>query len=264
MLCCPECHSSKLKFNTHKIICLSCRSKYRFINDVPILVDTTSKKILQKELFSTSGYVMVKEYIEPKKHIPVPDLTFNIFDRKKLHKLFTHNENEDYVVLNVGGGPKREEKNVLNLNIGPFPNVDVVADAHNLPFRSDSLDSIMMAAVLEHVQNPQKVVEEAFRVLKKGGFIYAETPFLQHFHGYPDHYQNFTLIGHNFLFRKFTKIETGPTTGPFSTILILISNFFDDFIEHKYMRKILLILTCSFLYPFKYLDIFFKKNLITS
>ena len=259
---CPECFSeTSLRYkNSNYIMCKKCKTKFKVINRVPILLSKKSIKELSPQLKSNIGKQMLNEYSEKKSLIKVPNLFYNLVDRKRLHKIFTYNENHKYLVLNIGGGPTREDANVLNLNIDLFSNVEVVADAHNLPFKSSSIDSVMIAAVLEHVQDPNKVVEEVYRILKKDGYIYAETPFLQNFHGYPNHFQNFTLIGHDYLFRKFRKIESGPTTGPFSTLAILFTNYFDDFVSNKYLRKILLLILSSILYPFKFLDKFYKNN----
>jgi len=44
-----------------------------------------------------------------------------------------------------------------------------VADAHKLPFKDNFFDSIVCLEMLEHVENPQKVISEINRVLKKSG-----------------------------------------------------------------------------------------------
>lgn len=129
--------------------------------------------------------------------------------------------------LSIGGGPKRESPNLTNLNIGPFPNVDVVADAHVLPYRCASVDAIYCEAVLEHLRDPATAVDEMLRVLKPGGKVIAITPFMQGFHGYPYHFQNFTLLGHSLLFSRagFTVLESGTCVGPTYTIVMLIGGF---------------------------------------
>lgn len=45
-----------------------------------------------------------------------------------------------------------------------------VADAHNLPFESNSFSAVFALEMLEHVFDPLKVLTEAKRVLKKGGY----------------------------------------------------------------------------------------------
>lgn len=266
---CPTCLSeTRLKYaHSKNIACKKCGVKYRVANGIPVLLSKESEVKIKKQLHSKFGNKMRVEYKDQttffgavKKLFRVPDLSYDLVDRKKLHGIVTHDENPKFIILNIGGGPRREDGNVLNLNIGLFPNVEVVADAHNLPFKSNSLDGIMIIAALEHVESPREVVAEAYRVLKKNGYIYAETPFLQHFHGYPNHFQNFTLIGHDMLFKKFKKVESGPTTGPFSSVGILILNLFEDLIENKYLRKITMIFVAGLFYPFKFLDSLTKKN----
>jgi SAM-dependent methyltransferase len=120
------------------------------------------------------------------------------------------------VFLSVGGGPGRPHPALVNLNIGPFPNVDIVADAHCLPYADGSVDAIFCEAVLEHLYAPIQAVQEMCRVLKPGGEVFASTPFLQAYHGYPHHYQNFTLTGHQRLFsdRGLEVVEAGTCVGP--------------------------------------------------
>jgi SAM-dependent methyltransferase len=127
------------------------------------------------------------------------------------------------VYLSVGGGPARPSPHFTNLNIGPFPNVDIVADAHRLPYADGSVDAIYCEAVLEHLYAPGRAVEEMRRVLKPGGRVFACTPFLQAYHGYPHHYQNFTVTGHQRLFadRGFRVLEAGACVGPMYTWISL-------------------------------------------
>ncbi|HEX6828169.1 MAG TPA: methyltransferase domain-containing protein [Burkholderiales bacterium] len=125
--------------------------------------------------------------------------------------------------LSIGGGPARPSVHFTNLNIGPFPNVDIVADAHQLPYADGSVDAIYCEAVLEHLYAPGRAVEEMRRVLRPGGKVFACTPFLQAYHGYPHHYQNFTLTGHQRLFsdRGFRVREAGACVGPMYTWISL-------------------------------------------
>ena len=85
----------------------------------------------------------------------------------------------------------------------------ILGDGHNLPFKDGAFDLIICEAVFEHLNKPWVAVNEFFRVLKTGGFIYAETAFMQPFHGWPNHYFNMTKEGIRVLFEKFQEIGCG-------------------------------------------------------
>ena len=45
-----------------------------------------------------------------------------------------------------------------------------VGDAHSLKFENNFFDAVFALEVLEHVHNPEKVLKEVKRILKKGGY----------------------------------------------------------------------------------------------
>lgn len=51
-----------------------------------------------------------------------------------------------------------------------------VADAHELPFKSNTFNAVFALEVLEHVYEPLKVLKEVKRVLKKGGYAVFLVP----------------------------------------------------------------------------------------
>jgi 2-polyprenyl-3-methyl-5-hydroxy-6-metoxy-1,4-benzoquinol methylase len=51
-----------------------------------------------------------------------------------------------------------------------------VGDAESLKFDSASMDIITAAAVIEHVDKPDRFVKECFRVLRKDGILVVTTP----------------------------------------------------------------------------------------
>ncbi len=90
----------------------------------------------------------------------------------------------------------------------------LLLDAHQIPFEDSSFDGVVLQAVLEHVLDPAQAVSEVWRVLRPGGLVYAETPFLQHVHAGEHDFTRFTHLGHRRLFRWFREVESGAAAGP--------------------------------------------------
>jgi SAM-dependent methyltransferase len=134
-------------------------------------------------------------------------------------------------VLGLGGGPFCVHPKIINLNIEPFGNVHVLGDAHNLPFPTESFDAVHCEAVFEHLESPDRAAAEMFRVMKPGAIAYVCTPFMQGFHGYPSHFQNFTHVGHRKLFEKngFNVIEGGVCVGPAWALASVVAVFISEY-----------------------------------
>lgn len=98
--------------------------------------------------------------------------------------------------------------NIVNLEIYPCISTDVISIGEKLPFDDNQFDYIMCLAVLEHTREPWEVAREMCRVLKPGGKILVDYPFLQPVHGYPHHYFNATPLGAPTLFEKYCDIES--------------------------------------------------------
>ena len=81
----------------------------------------------------------------------------------------------------------------------------IQGNAENLPFENDSFDLIYSTNVLEHVQNPKKVLEESVRVLKKGGFLQFVIP--NYFSFWEGHYGIlWPCLTNKFLAKAYVKL----------------------------------------------------------
>ena len=65
--------------------------------------------------------------------------------------------------------------NVLCTDIEVYEHTHVRLDAHMLPFRDNSFDTVLLMEVLEHVDDVEKVLKEALRVAKD--IVLASYPF---------------------------------------------------------------------------------------
>lgn len=81
--------------------------------------------------------------------------------------------------LEIGGGSgnfKGFAQHVVSTDILHAPWLDLVADAHHLPFTADSFDNIVMFDVLHHLENPCLFLKEAARVLCSTGRLVLLEP----------------------------------------------------------------------------------------
>ena len=108
----------------------------------------------------------------------------------------------DRLFLDVGCGRRsRTYDNCLYLDVYPSPSADIVmAPGCRYPIEDGSLDGIGCFAVLEHVTEPWTAAAEFRRMLKPGGQVFIDYPFLVPVHGYPSHYYNATREGLRRLF----------------------------------------------------------------
>ena len=103
----------------------------------------------------------------------------------------------------------------------PGVHVDVVADAHHLPFQTNEFDCVVCIAVLEHVLNPTQVVKEVHRVLKPGGLFLVSVPFIYPLHDVPSDYWRFTKYGLTQLLQEFDIVECKADTNTMEAIAVL-------------------------------------------
>lgn len=72
---------------------------------------------------------------------------------------------------------------------------DVFADASRLPFQNESIDTVVMLEVLEHLRQPREALLEIARVVRREGRVLLSMPFLYPIHDAPHDYQRYTPHG---------------------------------------------------------------------
>ena len=162
-------------------------------------------------------------------------------------------------VVDVGSGPERLGKEFINVDIFPFPEVDIVADAAALPFKDNSIPAIVSESVLEHVADPLIVVAEMVRVLKPGGYIYVSAPFIHPYHASPDDFNRWTISGLKHLFQDLEIVESGVRSGPLSALLMFLAYWFGVILSFGSKKAAPFITHFLMLVmgPFKFLDFLF-------
>lgn len=237
ILCCPRTRVP-LRREGVTLRCVDDdRCSYAAIQGAPVLVDF-SQSIISSEAVTANGAAspiarspaagvasMIKRVLSPDKRST----------RRNVDRLIAALAPEpDALVLVIGGGTIGQGVRALydhpSLRVAAFdiyhsPNVQFIADAHSIPLRDGSVSAVVIQAVLEHVLEPGRVVEEIWRVLKPGGLVYAETPFLQHVHEGAYDFTRYTESGHRFLFARFDLIDSGVSGGPGTQLIWSIDYF---------------------------------------
>jgi SAM-dependent methyltransferase len=99
--------------------------------------------------------------------------------------------------LDLGCGYRKHTfGNCLYVEVYNSRSADLIVEPNcTYPIRDSALDGIGCFAVLEHTRKPWLVVAEMQRMLKPGGKVFIDWPFLQPVHGYPSHFFNATREG---------------------------------------------------------------------
>jgi len=182
--------------------------------------------------------------------------------RWKIKELLT-DYGEGHVILNLGSGPLRlaGRKDIINVDIFFFDQVDIVSDASDLMIKDESVDLIINFAMLEHVSDPVKVTDEIHRVLRKRGRIFCFLPFMQPYHAAPDDFYRWTISGIKILFSNFNDVEVFIGAGPTSGLLWVFQEWFAILCSfgNKTVHDIIFLFLMVVTVPIKLLDIFLER-----
>jgi SAM-dependent methyltransferase len=105
--------------------------------------------------------------------------------------------------------------------------VDVWGEATNLPFEDASFDSVVAFQVLEHIEEPQVMLREAYRVLRPGGRLLVTTPFMWGIHEAPRDFYRYTRYGlaHLVGAAGFEGVEVTASAGYWATAGLRLSYY---------------------------------------
>jgi SAM-dependent methyltransferase len=160
--------------------------------------------------------------------------------------------------LNIGAGFTELHPAVVNLDIALTPTIDCCAQAEHLPFSSHSFSVVLSQETLEHVREHCLAVREMYRVLKDGGTLYCQLPFVIGYHPGPTDFWRFSeegtreLVEHSGFVCEEVGIAVGPAIGFYHIAVEFVAILLSRFLPWLYypVKGLVALL----LYPVKWLD----------
>jgi len=252
ILKCSNCGSDELKIGNGAVKCEKCNSFFLFQDNKYIFKSLNKSNIIDsldriKHFMKhyDKFYQLLIHFISP------------VLETRSVKKYVKKNvTGKNFVALNIGSGSSNISNEISNIDIFLYKSVDLACDIENIPIKDNVVDYIFNIAVLEHVPNPEKVVNEMHRILKKEGVIYVFFPFMQPFHASPYDFSRRTIEGMKDLFKDFEQIELKPFGGPTSGFLWVLQEWIAILFSFgsKKLHLIIFLLTTLLTFPLKFLD----------
>lgn len=172
-------------------------------------------------------------------------------------KRFLKRYPDNALMLNIGSGVHKPHPNMVNTDIFYYTNVDLVANAEELPLPEGSVDAIVCESLLEHVPHPEKIVAEMYRVLKKGGAMYIVIPFVYPFHACPNDFYRWSVTGLKELLKEGEIEKIGTRAGPTSALTGQLGTWFAIAFSFGYepLYNLLSLVALLIFFPIKFLDL---------
>ena len=253
LLRCPVC-KGPLRIQPAECCCLdpACGRCYPVINDVPVLINEGNSVFSIEDFLSQRNTFFQLKPSRAARFLDrvMPPISVNLVSRDNYRRLaeLLARETDAPQLLILGGSVVGQgmqplldapRLQLIETDVSFGPRTALVCDGHDIPFPDDSLDGVVAQAVLEHVADPHAVAGEIHRVLRPGGLVYAETPFMQQMHGGRYDFERFSYWGHRRLFRAFEEVDSGVATGPGTALAWSYRYFLRSFARSRRMRHLL-------------------------
>lgn len=269
---CPRCRAV-LGDEGDLLVCAeqACGYRYPIVDGIPVLIDERAS------IFRIADYTAQALTKPPQSSLhsfalrALPSLDLNVSSRRNAallrEGLFERAERPE--MLNIGGKHSRAALADLGRDTRidctecdsvPGPGVTVITDARALPFADSSFDVVVLDGVLEHSVDPQGIADEVHRVLRPGGLVYADTPFMLPVHGGAYDFGRFSSLAHRRLFACFSQISAGVSSGPAAALGYSIQSVLLTLARGRKSRFALKTLTRLVFFWIKYLDLWISSR----
>ena len=174
---------------------------------------------------------------------------------------------DDARIVDLGAGGRRISRNTVAVDFVAGPDTDVVGDVQRLPFLDGSVDLVFATGLFEHVADERAVIAEIRRVLRTGGLVHVEIPFLEAYHEDPIDVRRLTADGLDRAMRDagFRTLGRGGHIGPTIALVSLAARWWALWFEgdgrlSKALSFAAFTAASVVLWPFKFLDGLLRKK----
>lgn len=262
---CPVCHA-QLSLGETSLTCLNpaCGAEYPIVDGVPVLINEANSTLSFNLYHGGMPIYFRQGQTKHRVAARLPLIGRNLKARanyEQMARLLLAATPQPRVLV-VGGGVLGQgmegitatDVHLVSTDIALTPLTQSIVDAHDIPFEDETFDGVIAQAVLEHVADPVRCVAEMRRVLKPGGMVYAEIPFMQQVHGGGVDFTRFTHLGLRRLFRGFDEVDSGACCGPGMALAWSLQYFLLSFTANPRLRVLLKGLSRLLFFPLKYAD----------
>lgn len=264
---CPRCGGA-LEERGPGVECVesTCGGRFPVVDGTPVLIDERAS------VFRISDYADRALGKPPQSRLHafalrmLPSLDLNVSARRNAEQLrtllFARSARPE--ILNIGGKHARAalaklrrdpRLRCVEVDCIPSAGTAVIADPRTLPFGDASFDAVIVDGVLEHSADPRRIADEIHRVLRAGGLVYADTPFMLPVHGGAYDFNRFSGIAHRRLFARFRELSSGVSSGPAAALGYSVQSVLLGFARGRRSRFAVKTLCRVTLFWIKYLDL---------
>jgi uncharacterized protein YbaR (Trm112 family) len=272
LLACPACAGEFVARTEKELQCNACGMAYPIVDGVPVLINE-ARSLFRLSDFTTRQATFFRGEGSTREWVFsfLPSLSKNFWAKAEYGKLrsllLEHPQKPRVLVIggSVMGEGMEEFRNdsrieFIDSDVSFGPLTKLICDGHDLPFKDECFDGVVAQAVFEHVADPVRVASEVRRVLKPGGLIYADTPFLEPAHATPFDFHRFTYIGYRQLFCGFDRIALQPMGGPGHALGHAWESFWICMSDNRILRGGLYGFARLTGFAFKYFDLVLNKR----
>lgn len=268
---CPCCKSDLVRINEELLACqgADCGESFPIVQGSPILINEKNSLFRINEIADSYVPADQRQMSAKRKFVQkvIPRICTNVGTKQNYRDFADQMVKDCYPnkprILVVGGATEgggmaeiaaRTDLDYVDTDVYYGPRSNIICDGHDLPFEDATFDGVLIQAVLEHVLDPARCVEEIHRVLRPDGMVYAESAFLQSVHEGQFDFMRFTDLGHRRLFRKFSEIRRGVVMGPGAGLAWSYRTFLLSFFDNPLMLLLVRCFAHASSFWLKYLD----------